>query len=123
VSPESVDIGWRRERPGRVLAIAGALLALSPAAVAHAATSTTTTTSPSGHVIVTTTTTTGVSPAAIAIAIVAAIVAIGCLSWAVARRRAFEPRWLLSLRHTFAEAGFRASETWSELGDWLRLGR
>jgi hypothetical protein len=108
-----------RERPTRALALACALLALSRASAAQAAGAT----SSSGRVVVTTTTTTGISPGAIAIAVVAAIVAIGCLSWAVARRRALEPRWLLSLRHTLAEAGFRASETWSEFGDWLRLGR
>lgn len=105
------------KRPARTLALACALLACLPAGTARAEEA-----RQSGR-IVTTTTTTTVSPGAIAIAIVAAIVAIGCLSWAVARRRAFEPHWLLSLRHTLAEAGFRASETWSELGDWLRLGR
>jgi len=98
-------------------ALACALLALCPAGVARAEGA-----ASSGR-IVTTTTTTSVSPGAIAIAVVAALVAIGCLTWAVARWRALEPRWLLSLRHTLAEAGFRASETWSELGDWLRLGR
>jgi len=39
-----------------------------------------------------------------------------------ARRRAFEPHWLLSLRHAMAEAGFRASATWAEFSDWVRLG-
>ena len=37
--------------------------------------------------------------------------------------RAWEPRWLLALRHAIAEAGFRASATWREFGDWARLGR
>ena len=41
---------------------------------------------------------------------------------ALARRRAYEPRWWLSLRHALAEAGFRASATWAEFTDWLRLG-
>ena len=46
-----------------------------------------------------------------------------CAAWALARSRAFEPHWLLSLRHAMAEAGFRASATWSEFADWARLGR
>jgi hypothetical protein len=36
--------------------------------------------------------------------------------------RAFEPHWLLSLRHAMAEAGFRLSATWAEFSDWVRLG-
>lgn len=108
-------LSLRRRLPARALALACALIAFSPASPAQAEAART--------YIRTTTTTTGVSGGAIAIAIVAAVVAIGCLAWAVARRRAVEPRWLLSLRHTLAEAGFRASETWAELGDWLRLGR
>ncbi|HEY5046332.1 MAG TPA: hypothetical protein VII53_10800 [Solirubrobacteraceae bacterium] len=63
------------------------------------------------------------SPGAIAIAVVAALLVLACLAWALARRRAFEPHWLLSLRHAMAEAGFRASATWAEFADWARLGR
>ena len=59
---------------------------------------------------------------AIVIAALAALLALGCAAWAIARRRAYEPRWWLSLRHALAEAGFRASATWAELTDWLRLG-
>jgi hypothetical protein len=62
------------------------------------------------------------TPALIA-AMVAAVLALGCALWALARLQAFEPRWTLSLRHTLAEAGFRASATWSEFADWARLGR
>jgi hypothetical protein len=65
---------------------------------------------------------TSISTGAVVIAVIAALVAIACLAWALARRRAFEPRWLLSLRHTVAEAGFRTSETWAEFADWLKLG-
>jgi len=65
----------------------------------------------------------GLSGAAIAIAAAAALLVLGCIAWALARRRAFEPHWLLSLRHAMAEAGFRASATWSEFADWARLGR
>ncbi len=63
------------------------------------------------------------STGAIAIAALAALVALGCLAWAIARRRAFEPKRMLSLRHSMAEAGFHASATWAEFTDWVRLGR
>jgi hypothetical protein len=105
----------RDRRPARTLTLASALLALSPASPAQAAAVAGSTAGGGSG--------TTVSAGAIAIAAVAAVVAIGCLAWAIARRRAFEPRWLLSLRHTLAEAGFRAAETAAEFGDWLRLGR
>jgi hypothetical protein len=63
------------------------------------------------------------STAAIAAVIVAAVLVLACIAWALARRRAFEPHWLLSLRHAMAEAGFRLSATWAEFADWARLGR
>ncbi len=63
------------------------------------------------------------STGAIAIAAIAALLVLACLGWALARRRAFEPHWVLSLRHAMAEAGFRASATWAEFGDWVHLGR
>jgi hypothetical protein len=53
---------------------------------------------------------------------VAGLIALCALTWGVFRFGAFEPHWLLSLRHAFAEAGFRASATWSEFSDWIRLG-
>jgi hypothetical protein len=62
------------------------------------------------------------TPALLA-AIVAALLALGCALWAIARATDYEPRWTLSLRHTLAEAGFRASATWAEFSDWARLGR
>lgn len=65
----------------------------------------------------------GVSTAAIVIAVIAGLLALGCAAWAIARTQAFEPHWLLSARHTLSEAGFRASSTWSEFSDWVRLGR
>jgi hypothetical protein len=55
--------------------------------------------------------------------VLAALIALGCLAWAAARMLALEPRWTLSLRHALVEAGFRASATWAEFADWLRLGR
>jgi hypothetical protein len=63
------------------------------------------------------------STPAIVAAVIAALLALGCAVWVVARSQAFEPHWTLSLRHTLAEAGFRASATWAELSDWARLGR
>jgi hypothetical protein len=68
-------------------------------------------------------TTTTVSTGAILVAALAALVAIGCLIWAISRRRAFEPQWLLAFRHAMAEAGLHASETWAEFTDWFRMGR
>jgi hypothetical protein len=63
------------------------------------------------------------STEAIVIAALAALLALGCAAWGLARRRAFEPHWVLSLRHAMAEAGFRTSATWAEFADWVRLGR
>lgn len=63
------------------------------------------------------------SAGAIVIAALAALLVLACVAWAFARSRAVEPHWLVTLRHSFAEAGFRASATWSELLDWARLGR
>lgn len=67
--------------------------------------------------------TSNLSDTAIAAATLAALIALGCLIWGVARILAYEPRWTLSLRHAMAEAGFRASATWAEFTDWARLGR
>jgi hypothetical protein len=65
----------------------------------------------------------GLSTPAIVIAVLAGLLVIACAGWAIARHRALEPRWWLSLRHALAEAGFRVSGTWSEFSDWARLGR
>ena len=64
----------------------------------------------------------GVSRGAILAAVLAALLALACIVWAVFRFSAREPHWLLSARHSLAEAGFRASATWAEFTDWLRLG-
>jgi hypothetical protein len=64
----------------------------------------------------------GLSTAGIVIAALAALVAVLCLVWGIARLLAFEPRWSLSLRHALAEAGFRATAICAEFGDWARLG-
>ena len=67
--------------------------------------------------------TTTLSTGAIAIAVLAALLILGCIVWAIARRRALEPHWMSSLRHSLAEAGFHASATWAEFADWVKLGR
>lgn len=65
----------------------------------------------------------GLSTGAIVIAALAALVALGCVAWAVARACAYEPRWMQYARHSIAEARLRTASTCAELGDWMRLGR
>jgi hypothetical protein len=67
--------------------------------------------------------TTGLSTTAIAVAVIAGLLVLGCLAWAIARARALEPHWTISLRHAMSEAGFRASATWAEFTDWMKIGR
>ena len=62
------------------------------------------------------------SSGALAAALLAGLIALACLLWGIFRVGAFEPHWLLSLRHSLAEAGLRASATWAEFSDWVRLG-
>jgi hypothetical protein len=62
------------------------------------------------------------STTAVAVAVVAGLLALCCLAWAIVRMFAIEPRWTLSFRHATAEAGFRASATWAEFTDWIRTG-
>jgi len=65
----------------------------------------------------------GLSSTGIALVALGAVVVLACIVWSLSRVLTFEPRWTLSLRHAMAEASFRASATWSEFGDWARLGR
>ncbi|HXN38505.1 MAG TPA: hypothetical protein VN892_10735 [Solirubrobacteraceae bacterium] len=65
----------------------------------------------------------GLSTGAIVVAALAALVALGCVAWGVARAFAYEPRWVQYARHSIAEARLRTSSTCAELGDWMRLGR
>jgi hypothetical protein len=60
---------------------------------------------------------------AVVIGVLAGLLIIGCLVWALQRLLALEPRWLLSLRHSLDEAGLRLSRTLAEFADWVRLGR
>lgn len=63
------------------------------------------------------------SDLAIALAALAALLVLGVLAWGIARWNAWEPAWLLSLRHAFAEGGYHTSAGMAELRDWARLGR
>ena len=62
------------------------------------------------------------SGGAILAAVIAALLALACLAWGIFRWTAIEPRWTQPLRHSMAEAGFRASAFWAEFTDWIRLG-
>jgi hypothetical protein len=64
----------------------------------------------------------GLSSGALLAAILGGLALLICLGWALLRSRAVEPHWLLSLRHSLAEGGYRASATWAEFADWIRLG-
>jgi hypothetical protein len=131
----------RNRALSRALALAGTFIALASAASAQALTANETATSPPAssatvpsccgrNPTVANAPTAGtpsrhsrrLSTEEIVIAALAALLALGCATWGIARRRAFEPRWTLSLRHATAEAGFRASATWAEFADWIRLG-
>ena len=59
----------------------------------------------------------------ILLAILAALLAFSGLTFAVVRWFAWEPAWAVRLRHATGEAGWRASSTFSEFADFVRLGR
>jgi hypothetical protein len=63
------------------------------------------------------------SGGAILAAVLGGLLILAVLTWSVFRWGAFEPHWLLTLRHSIAEASFRLSATWAELVDWARIGR
>jgi hypothetical protein len=65
---------------------------------------------------------TRLSTAALALAAMGALLALGCLVWLAGRWLALEPRWTTSLAHSLREASYRASQTWAEFSDWARLG-
>jgi hypothetical protein len=65
----------------------------------------------------------GLSAGALALAILGALLVLGCIVWALGRWLALEPRWTISLTHSLREASYRASETWAEFSDWARIGR
>jgi len=57
------------------------------------------------------------------LAILGGLLALGAAAFALGRWWAFEPAWLVGSRHSWHEAGFRASAVWAEFRDWVRLGR
>lgn len=59
----------------------------------------------------------------VVIAAIGALLVAGGLLYALAHHRAWDPAWARASRHAFAEAGVRASATWAEFVDWVRLGR
>jgi len=60
---------------------------------------------------------------AIVVAALAGLLIVLCLLWSIARWLVYEPRWMLSSRHSLEEASFRVSASLSEFADWVRLGR
>jgi hypothetical protein len=65
----------------------------------------------------------GVPAPLVALAVIGALMALAGLLYGLARWWAWEPRWLVRMRHAGAEAGWRASGSWAEFMDWVRLGR
>lgn len=59
----------------------------------------------------------------IAAVVLGALLLLALLLWAWARVRGWEATWAARQRHAWGEAGFRATSTWAEFADWLRLGR
>jgi hypothetical protein len=59
----------------------------------------------------------------LALAIMLGILALCTLAFGVVRWLAWEPRWAVRFRHAAGEAGWRASSTWSDFTDYVRLGR
>jgi len=57
------------------------------------------------------------------LAILAGLLALGALAFALVRWFAWEPTWSVRFRHAAGEAGWRASSTFAEFSDFVRLGR
>lgn len=60
------------------------------------------------------------TPALILLSLVLLLAVLIVAIWAVTRLTGAEPRWLAGLRHSFAEAGWRAAGTWIDFRDWLK---
>jgi cobalamin biosynthesis Mg chelatase CobN len=65
----------------------------------------------------------GVPAPLVALAVIGGLMLLAALAYWLARWWAWEPRWLVRGRHAGAEAGWRASISWAEFMDWVRLGR
>lgn len=59
----------------------------------------------------------------LALAILLGVLALLTLAFGVVRFFAWEPAWAVRFRHAAGEAGWRASSTWSDFADYVRLGR
>jgi hypothetical protein len=57
------------------------------------------------------------------LAVLTGLAGLAGLIWALGRFFAFDPSWLAAGRHATSEAGWRASASWAEFTDWVRLGR
>jgi hypothetical protein len=63
------------------------------------------------------------TPLLVALVAAGALLLLALLAWGWARMRGWDPRWAARMRHSWGEAGYRTTSTWSEFTDWLRLGR
>lgn len=63
------------------------------------------------------------STGALLAAILAALLVIASAAWVLIRWLSPETQWTHSLMYSVDEASFRASATWAEFADWVRLGR
>jgi hypothetical protein len=65
----------------------------------------------------------GVPAPLVALAVIAVLMMLAALLYALGRWWAWDPDWLVRARHAGSEASWRASGSWAEFMDWLRLGR
>lgn len=63
------------------------------------------------------------TPLVVGAAALGALLVALLLLWGWARMRGWDSTWAARTRHAWGEAGYRATTTWSEFADWLRLGR
>jgi hypothetical protein len=59
----------------------------------------------------------------VVVAAIGVLLVVGGLLYALAHWRAWDPAWARASRHAVGEAGARASATWAEFVDWVRIGR
>jgi hypothetical protein len=57
------------------------------------------------------------------VVVLGGLLVLGGALYGLAHWRAWDPAWARSSRHAVGEAGSRASATWAEFVDWVRLGR
>ena len=65
----------------------------------------------------------GLPAAVVGLGTLAALLLLTSLLWLAMRATAWEPAWFPRARHAFQEASWRASGTWADFTDWVRLGR